>query len=69
MAEAREMRGKALSLVHQGGVDVVTELTPLHDLAPAGRNMLQVLHSLLQTGLADDIGLDGTSAGAAKEPY
>jgi hypothetical protein len=57
LAEAREMRGKALSLVHQGGVDVVTELTPLHDLAPAGRNMLQVLHNLLETGLANEVGL------------
>jgi hypothetical protein len=30
--------------------------------------MLQVLHSLLQTGLADDLGLDGSAAGAATQP-
>ena len=63
LSEARSLRNKSLALVHQGGVDVVNQGTPLEEMNPAGRSMLQVFHSLLETGLGDEIGLQEHGGG------
>jgi len=66
LAEARELRNRSLAIVHQGGVDIVHQVSSLQQISPAGRNMLQVLHSLLETGLSDEMGLQEGGAYGAK---
>ena len=66
LAEARELRNRSLAIVHQGGVDIVHQVSSLQQISPAGRNMLQVLHSLLETGLSDEMGLQEAGAHGAK---
>jgi hypothetical protein len=63
LSEARSLRNKSLAIVHQGGADVVNEAMPLSEISPPGRSMLQVLHSLLETGLGDEIGLQEHGGG------
>lgn len=62
LEEARSLRHKSLAIVHKGGVDMVNLPASMEVISPAGRNVLQVLHSLLETGLSDEMGLVDSSA-------
>ena len=63
--EGRDLRQRSLDTVRRGGVDVVNDKYDLEQLPAGGRNILHVLHSLLETGLADDLGLNESGGGAA----
>ena len=70
LTDARELRSSALAIVRQGGVDMLNKPASLDLISPTARNLLSVLHSLLETGLSDDIGLvDGGTGGGMGAPH